>query len=514
MQTGAKGLLVFSILFLLLIPLSGQDYLLSKSIKLSGTNLKTLKVLDEMSSITGFVFTYDTKIIDTDKRVELPASFSDIRTILDSVSSVQSVRYSVIGKHIILFRDYLPTNTDSVPVNELKEIFITGTINDEETGEPLSYATIGISHKGKGTVTNNNGVFILKLPAEFINDTVNISYVGYMNRNMPVRSLYNNNPVIKMERSFIAIPEIIIRAQDPLTIINKALSRVSENYGSTPALLTGFYREGIFRKKEPQIYSEAVLEVFKSPYTRQFQTDQVKVLRSRKIENMGMKDTLAVRLKAGLYSCIILDGVKNYFDFTDPARVGLYNYHFTDMVSIDGEKAYVISFEQKPGIEDPLFKGEIYINASDYGIIMANFELNQGLIEKTKENFVTKLPAGYIIKPSSVKYMIRYRKINGRYFLSHVRGDLQFLVRSRKNLFKNRFDVFFEVAYTDYKTDHVTRFEHDKITPTNTIFTRTINGYDETFWKDFDFLKPEQDISLAFDKLKARLSLAGAPTEH
>jgi hypothetical protein len=510
MQTGIKGLLVTTIIFTLLLPLSGQDMILGRKIKLSGASLKTSKVLGEMNFITGFVFTYDTKIIDPDKKIELPSSTIEIRSILDSISSVQSVKYSVIGKHIILYHDFIAPVSDSVTSKEIKEIFITGTITDEENGDPLSYATIGISHRGKGTITNNNGVFILKLPVEFIDDTVSISYVGYLNRSMPVRSLYNNDQVIKMERSFIAIPEIIIRAQDPLVIINKALSRVAENYGNNPALLTGFYREGIFRKKEPQIYSEAVLQVYKSPYTRFFQTDQVKVLRSRKIENLTMKDTLAIRLKAGLSTCIDLDGVKNYFDFTDPSRTSFYNYHFSDMVYIDGERAYVISFEQKPGTEEPLFKGEICINATDYGIVSAVFEINPALISRTTESYVSRLPQGFVVKPASVKYMVRYRKINNRYFISHVRGDLQFLARSRKNLFRSHFNVFFEVAYTDYRTENVQRFERDEITPTNTVFTRTINGYDEHFWKDFDFLKPEQDISEALDKLKARLSLGGA----
>ena len=508
MQSVTKWSVLIAVSFLILVPVKGQDYLLSRKIKLSGTDLKTSRVIDEMGTVTGLIFTYDTKIIDPDKRIVLRSATTEVRTILDSISSVQHVRYSVIGKHIILYHDFTEPVSDSVPKTVLKEVFISGKIIDGENAEPLSFATIGILHSGKGTITNNNGIFILRLPAEFIDDTVTVSYVGYLNRILPVKSLYDNDQVIKMERSFISIPEIIIRAQDPLVIINKALSRIPENYGNTPALLTGFYREGIFRRKEAQIYSEAVLQEYKCPYTATLLKDQVKVLRSRKIENLGVKDTLAIRLKAGLSSCIELDGAKNYFDFIDPLRTDLYNYHFADMVTIDGERAYVITFEQKPGIEEPLFKGEIYINSKDYGILMASFSINPDHIGETKQSFINKLPRGFVIKPVSVSYRVSYRKINNRYFLSHVRGDLQFLARSRRDLFRSRFDVFFEVAYTDWKTDHVQRFERDEITPVNAVFTKTITGYDEQFWKDFDFLKPEQDITDALEKVKARLSLA------
>ena len=101
MQSVTKWSVLIAVSFLILAPVKGQDYLLSKKIKLSGTDLKTSRVLDEMSTATGLIFTYDTKIIDPDKRIGLGAASTEIRTILDSISSVQLVRYSVIGKHIM-----------------------------------------------------------------------------------------------------------------------------------------------------------------------------------------------------------------------------------------------------------------------------------------------------------------------------------------------------------------------------------------------------------------------------
>ncbi len=167
-------------------------------------------------------------------------------------------------------------------------------------------------------MTNNNGDFILKITDEWLNDTLSFLYVGYINRPIPVRSMPGNIMTISMERDFIPIPEIIIRAQDPVFIIGKTVSSVASNYGTTPVLLTGFYREGVYRKKEPQIYSEAVVQIYKSPYARSLQNDQMKVIRSRKIENLEAEDTLAVRLKAGLSSSLTLDGMRNMFDFLDP----------------------------------------------------------------------------------------------------------------------------------------------------------------------------------------------------
>ena len=45
-----------------------------------------------------------------------------------------------------------------IPLSEMIR-YITGKIIDDETSEPLPFATIGLKNKGKGTVTNNNGEF-------------------------------------------------------------------------------------------------------------------------------------------------------------------------------------------------------------------------------------------------------------------------------------------------------------------------------------------------------------------
>ncbi len=45
-------------------------------------------------------------------------------------------------------------------------------------------------------------------------------------------------------------------------------------------------------------------------------------------------------------------------------------------MTIDDETAFVISFSQKDGITEPLMKGEVYINVDNYGVMLAEFEIN------------------------------------------------------------------------------------------------------------------------------------------
>lgn len=492
-------------LLLLTVRISSQENILDREIKLTGNSIRVTRALNEVSRLTGYLFTYDTRIINAERSFVIPANMISVREVLDSISGDPAISYSVIGRHIILYRDISEysqaTEIDSLP----GELMISGKITDAETSDPLPYATIGISHRGRGTVTNFNGDFILKISDECLEDTLTVSYVGYVNRLIPVRSLPGNAMTISMERDFIPIPEIIIRTQDPRLIIRKTISSIASNYGTTPALLTGFYREGVYRKKEPQIYSEAVVKIYKSPYARSLQNDQIKVIRSRKIENLEVKDTLAVRLKAGLSATLTLDGVRHLFDFLDPSSFNSYDYHLTDIVTIDGQSAFVITFEQKAWITEPLMKGDIYINVDDYAVMLVEFEINPLYIDQTAESYISRLPRDYSMRPEYVRYRTRFRNIDGRYYLAHVRGDLGFLARSRKRLFNSHFNVFFELAITDYRTDGVVRFEHEELAPAYSVFSRTITGYDAGFWKNFDFLKPEDDLVEALDKLKVRL---------
>ncbi len=492
-------------LFFLTLQLFPQESILERRVKMQGNSIRASRALSEVSRLTGYIFTYDTRIIDNDRVFALPASDITVRELLNSVTGDPNIRYSVIEKHIILYRDLItdtpePVN-DSMPVMHV----LSGKVVDAETSEPLPFATVGINHRGRGIVTNNNGDFILKIPDECLYDTLSVSYVGYINRLIPVRSMPGNIMTISMERDFIPIPEIIIRAQDPVLIIGKAISSVASNYGTTPVLLTGFYREGVYRKKEPQIYSEAVVQIYKSPYARSLQNDQMKVIRSRKIENLEAEDTLAVRLKAGLSSTMTLDGMRNMFDFLDPMSLKSYDYHLTDIVTIDGETAFVISFIQKDWVTEPLMMGDVYINVDNYGVMLAEFEINPLFIGQTSESYISRLPRNYSMKPEYVRYRTHYRYIDGRYYLSHVRGDLGFIAKGRKKVFSSRFNVFFELAVTDHQTENVVRFEHEELAPVYSVFSNTISGYDSEFWKDFDFLKPEDDLMEALARLKIRL---------
>jgi hypothetical protein len=467
--------------------------------------VKTGSALDIITRITGYHFTYDSRLIRPENKTEMTFNREKLSVILDSILRNDSVVYSVIDKYIIISKAIPPPVHIIDTLSGDKARLISGVIKDAASGEPLPFATVALKNRGKGTITNNKGEFVLNITRDFLTDTLSISYIGFKRREIPLIQASGNHLSITMQREFISIPEIIIRSHIPQEIIYKTLNAIPENYGNTAALLTGFYREGVMKKQELQIYSEAILEIFKSSYSGTLQNDQIKVYKSRKIENLNTKDTLAIRLKAGLSTCLELDGAKHIFDFLSRESMPQYIYHMSDIVTFGDEMAYVIDFEQKEDIDLPLFKGTIYINTDDYAILEASFELHPKYIHKMRDSFVTSSSRGFDTWPVTVKYLVSYRKMGDRYFLNHVRGDLYFSSKQRKKLFSSQFRVFFELAITGISTENVKRFEREELAPVHSVFSKTIINYDPAFWGNQDFLKPEDNLLEALKNMKVKL---------
>jgi len=482
-----------------------QESILDSAFTFSSGQIKIINALNIISRETGYNFTYDSRLIDPGRKTDLTFTGIKLNIILDSMLQNDSLVFSVIDKYIIIAKTVSAPGQQTDTIREPEIIYISGIIVDESTGNPLPFATIGLKNRGRGTVTNSNGEFGLKVTPDSFNDTLSFSYLGFLGKEIPVNQFHGNNLRVKMTREFIPIPEIIIRTQVPQEIIYKTISAITDNYGTSPAMLTGFYREGVIRKNDLEIYSEALLHIFKSSYSRTILGDQIKVYKSRKIENLGLDDTLAVRLKAGLNTCLQLDLVKNSFEFLERASMAEYSYRITDIVIYDDEAAWVIDFEQREGIDEPLFRGSIFINTDDFAILGADFELHPKYLQKLKDSFILSSSRGYTTWPVSVKYRVSYRKINNRYFLNHVRGDLVFLSKQKKKLFNSQFKVFLELAITSVNTENVARFEREELAPVHSVFSKTIKSYDQDFWGNQDFLKPEDNLLKALKNMNVKL---------
>ncbi|MDZ7738838.1 MAG: carboxypeptidase-like regulatory domain-containing protein [Bacteroidales bacterium] len=483
-----------------------EGNVLESRLTLRLNNVSISNILKTISRRTAYHFTYDTDLIEPGRISTVRMTDRPLKNILDTLFSDRKLDYSIIDNHIIIYRPV----SDSTPLireEGRKPVYtLSGVVTDADNGQPLPYASIGIKSRGLGTVSNYEGEFDLNLSGDFLDDTLVISYMGFYNRMIPVNQAINSHYNIELTRKYVPIPEVIIRNRQPLELIRYAKEHLTDNYGSSPVRMTAFYRESVSKKDKILLYSEAVLELYKSSYAATLLNDQVKIYKSRKINNLDQSDTLTFKLKSGLDGCLSLDGVKNTFDFLREKNFNDYDYNMTDIINIGDEAAFVIEFEQKETVNDlALLKGVIYINTANYGIHGAEFEINREHIDKLERTVIQRTARGFRVKARSIRYRVNYRYINGRYFLNHVRGDLEFFARKKGSLFGNQYSIFFEMAVNDIDTVNVERFDREERAPVHSIFSETIDGYDPEFWGTDNFVAPEESIREALSRINARL---------
>jgi ferric enterobactin receptor len=89
---------------------------------------------------------------------------------------------------------------------------LSGKVVEYGTGEPLSYANVGIKSKQTGTTTNVDGFFTLYgIPSD--TSLLQFSYVGFKLKEIQLKNLARNNVIIELEPASTSLNEVIIQAE-------------------------------------------------------------------------------------------------------------------------------------------------------------------------------------------------------------------------------------------------------------------------------------------------------------
>jgi len=188
-----------------------------------------------------------------------------------------------------------------------------GKVVDSETGTPLVFASVAVKETNVATVTNIDGEFVIKITETQTSRNLEVTYLGYKNAVVPLTELrvdgYKN--VISMSPAPIPIREIIVKPVDPNEIVRNAIGRISKNYIDEPNLMTAFYRETIRKNRTYVSIGEAVVEIFKAPYSNDLRFDGARIYKGRKGTDVERMDTILFKLQGGPVTSLQLDIVKN-----------------------------------------------------------------------------------------------------------------------------------------------------------------------------------------------------------
>ncbi len=394
-------------------------------------------------------------------------------------------------------------------INPQDYITIRGKVIDAQTKAPLIFASVTVKESNVGIVTNIDGEFTLKVSPS--TETLEVSYLGYKNLSIAVSSLKENGAknTIEMESAPIPIKEIIVKPIDPELVVEKAISNIADNYEKIPNLMTAFYRETIRKNRTYVSIGEAVVEIFKAPYSNDMRFDGTRIYKGRKSSDVEKMDTVLFKLQGGPVTVLQLDIAKNTESVLTLEAMENYDYIISGVIEIDGKPHYIIDFKQKPSVEHPLFMGSLFINMETFGITEAEFGFNLENKEAAASIFIRKKPLGMKIYPEIATYRTKFREQNGKLHFIYSRAEVKFKVDWEKKLFHTYYTTMSEIAVTDRTDQEVIKFaKEEKIRYTDVFSEKVTDFTDKEFWGDYNVIEPDQSIETAIRRLSRKLKFS------
>jgi len=146
-------------------------------ISIDAQNQSIAEILENVEKQTDFSFIYDSKSVDTERKVSVQAEKENIFDVLNQMFAGSDIAYTVVNKKIILNKseELLSAQQQSIP--------ITGTVTDKN-GEAMPGVNVTVKGTTIGIATDVNGKYSLNIPNK--NAVLVFTFLGYASQEISV----------------------------------------------------------------------------------------------------------------------------------------------------------------------------------------------------------------------------------------------------------------------------------------------------------------------------------------
>jgi hypothetical protein len=382
-------------------------------------------------------------------------------------------------------------------------ITISGMVRDQKSKKKLEYVNIAVQGSNIGTVTNSDGEFSIKIKNSLLAKEIQLSHVGYLNAIIPVNGSDVTDVVVNLIPTENLLEEVIIRARDPRYIVEEAMSKIAVNYSPSTNMLTGFYRETAQKGRRYINISEAIIDIYKTPYTENVDRDRVQIYKGRSLLSQKKSDTLVVKLLGGPNLSIYIDIVKNPDILLDKEMLPYYSFKMEESAMIDKRPQYVITFTPQAILPYALYYGKLYIDKDKLAFTRAEFNLNMDDRNKATQAILKKKPFGLRFKPLEVSFLVTYKQRNNLTYLSYIRNEVHFNCDWKRRLFATNYTINSEMVVTDSETENVNNISYKlAFKPSQSLSDKVGDFMDEDFWGAYNIIEPTESLESAVNKLR------------
>jgi len=387
-------------------------------------------------------------------------------------------------------------------------IFLTcrGVVIDAVSGDALSFASVMVEGTNIATVTNIEGGFTLKVPVEFKNGNLVVSFLGFKNKSFRLSDFLDGVNRLELEVSPIKLPDVNVVFKDAESLMQAVLDRREENYVDVTTNMTAFYRETIKKRRTYVSLLESVIDGYRYPYTS-LRNDMAAVYKIRKQSDYVKLDTLIFKLMGGPYNTMFTDVMR------DPERIftdkvfANYIFSFDKSSMIDNRLVYVLDFKQRPHVIEPMFYGKLYIDAENMALLSAVYDLNLENQEEASQMFIRRKPVNAKVKVTKARYRVNYILRDDAWYLGYNRIELDVEVNWKRKLFNTVYEAVMEMAVTDWKPANTEKWSgaESRLKPHVVISDAVFGFADDDFWGPHNVIEPEKPIGNAIKKIQKQL---------
>ncbi len=383
----------------------------------------------------------------------------------------------------------------------------SGIVVDSRTEKPLVFASLSVNDTNISTITNKDGEFLVKVPSNIKNAKVSVSFLGYHKRILLLSEFKNGEIRVSLTTSTTILPGINLSLpSDAKALIKETLKKKGENNLNEDVLMTAFYRETIKKRKKNISLAEAIVKIYKQPYTS-LKKDYITLYKARKSTDYTKLDTLTLKLQGGPFNALYIDLMKYpEYMFTDDV-IDLYTFSFDPSTTINEKPVYVVKFRQRKEVAEPLYYGKLFIDSKTLALTSAVYSLNVENKELTSKLFVKKKPKDVFVYPTVAAYRVDYREKKGKWYYGYSNVQLTFKIKRKGKLFNSIYSLTSEMAVTDWKMNTTKeKVKFKERLRTSVIISDEASGFsDPEFWGAYNVIEPEKSIESAINKIKRQL---------
>lgn len=387
-------------------------------------------------------------------------------------------------------------------------VTIQGVIRDKESRQVIYNANIAVVGSNIGTVSNADGVFVLKVPKGELDDGLLVSHVGYLNSRITMESITQQEEQLKiwLRPSTEWLYEVNVYGGDPRDLVKQAIEKIEANYADRDNMYRAFYRETVQKGRRYIGVAEAVMDVYKTEYRfRDIFRDRSQLLRGRRLVSQRAKDTLSVKLAGGPVTPVYLDVVKNADELLSINQLDNYLFLMDKPTSLDNRMQYVVAFYPQKSLNYALYIGKLYIDQSTLSFTRVEFEMDLSNRAKATNTILQKKPLSLRFRPLEVSYVVTYRQQNGKTYLNYIRNNIRFKCDWKKRLFSSTYTTTSEVVMVDRDEAPVNGIKSRNSFKRTQVFDDIVDEYwDPDYWKDYNIIEPTESLDTAVKKLRKR----------